>query len=221
MAAQASVAGCGRHDLARITAHEERPSNSVIKPSSRPSSKRPSRSWTISIPTACAVSSTRSLRQCRHAPCRRKCCHAHACCRRCSHPSRIAASRKHYRRRSQLCTGARVTARPISARGFSTISAGSSFSARADISRATRSLAGTLVLGPDTYYPPHHHVAEEIYVPLTGGAEWRMGDAEFTKRDAGEVIYHASNVSHAMRTGNEPLLALYFGVAAILHSVQR
>ena len=69
--------------------------------------------------------------------------------------------------------------------------------------------AGLLILGPDIVYPDHHHVAEEIYIPLTGGTEWRMGDSGFHVRQAGEVIHHASNVSHAMRTGEGPLLALY------------
>ncbi len=69
--------------------------------------------------------------------------------------------------------------------------------------------AGVLILGPEIVYPDHHHIAEEIYIPLTGGAEWRMGEAGFRKREAGEVVHHASNVSHAMRTANEPLLALY------------
>lgn len=68
---------------------------------------------------------------------------------------------------------------------------------------------GVLVLGPNLVYPDHHHVAEEIYIPLTGGTEWRMGDDAFRVRDAGEVVHHASNVSHAMRTGADPLLALY------------
>ncbi len=36
-----------------------------------------------------------------------------------------------------------------------------------------------------------------------------MGDGAFREREAGEVIHHASNVSHAMRTGAEPLLAFY------------
>lgn len=69
--------------------------------------------------------------------------------------------------------------------------------------------AGLLILGPDIVYPDHHHIAEEIYIPLTGGTEWRMGEGGFQLRDAGEVIHHASNVSHAMRTGKEPLMALY------------
>lgn len=69
--------------------------------------------------------------------------------------------------------------------------------------------AGFLVLGPGIEYPDHHHVAGEVYIPLTGGTEWRMGDAPFRERRGGEVIHHASNVNHAMRTGSEPLLALY------------
>lgn len=68
---------------------------------------------------------------------------------------------------------------------------------------------GFLLLGPDTAYPDHHHIAEEIYIPLTGGTLWRMANAPFRKRDAGEVIHHRSNVSHAMTTLTEPLLALY------------
>ena len=36
-----------------------------------------------------------------------------------------------------------------------------------------------------------------------------MGDGPFRRREAGEIIHHASNVNHAMRTGEEPLLALY------------
>jgi len=68
---------------------------------------------------------------------------------------------------------------------------------------------GFLILGPDILYPDHHHVAEEIYIPLTGGAEWRMADQPLRRREAGEVVHHASNVDHAMRTGSEPLLALY------------
>lgn len=72
-----------------------------------------------------------------------------------------------------------------------------------------RLAAGFLILGPHILYPDHHHVAEELYVPLTGGTEWRKGEGDFTPRAAGAVIHHPSNVNHAMRTGAEPLLALY------------
>lgn len=69
--------------------------------------------------------------------------------------------------------------------------------------------AGFLILGPHVTYPDHHHIAEEIYIPLTAGTEWRKGEGGFAPRAAGEVIHHPSNVNHAMRTGDEPLLALY------------
>jgi len=69
--------------------------------------------------------------------------------------------------------------------------------------------AGFLVLGPHTLYPDHHHAAEELYVPLTPGTAWRKGDGDFVVREAGETIHHPSDVSHAMRTGSEPLVALY------------
>lgn len=69
--------------------------------------------------------------------------------------------------------------------------------------------AGLLILGPNVAYPDHHHLAEEIYIPLTGGTAWRMGEGAFVSRGAGEVIHHASNMNHAMHTGAEPLLALY------------
>jgi mannose-6-phosphate isomerase-like protein (cupin superfamily) len=72
-----------------------------------------------------------------------------------------------------------------------------------------RAAAGFLILGPELVYPDHHHVAEELYVPLTGGTDWRKGEGGFVRRGAGEIIHHPSNVSHAMRTGGEPLLALY------------
>lgn len=68
---------------------------------------------------------------------------------------------------------------------------------------------GFLLLGPNTEYPDHHHIAEEIYVPLTGGSLWRRGSGAFAGRAAGETIHHRSNVSHAMTTLREPLLALY------------
>lgn len=75
--------------------------------------------------------------------------------------------------------------------------------------RNERIAAGFLILGPGIVYPDHHHIADEVYIPLTGAAEWRMGDGDFRRRRGGEVIHHASSVNHAMRTGREPLLALY------------
>jgi quercetin dioxygenase-like cupin family protein len=68
---------------------------------------------------------------------------------------------------------------------------------------------GILLLGPHQTYPPHRHEAEEIYVPVVGTAEWKQGTGHWRERSPGEVIYHASNEPHAMRTASTPLLALY------------
>ncbi len=68
---------------------------------------------------------------------------------------------------------------------------------------------GVLVLGPNTFYPRHRHEAEEIYLPLAGTAEWQQGTAAWRLRPPGTVIHHSSEEPHAMRTGEQPLLAMY------------
>jgi hypothetical protein len=68
---------------------------------------------------------------------------------------------------------------------------------------------GFLMLGPDIHYPDHHHVAQEIYVPLTDGSLWSKDGGAFQPRQPGEIIHHPSDIRHAMRTGDEPLVALY------------
>lgn len=68
---------------------------------------------------------------------------------------------------------------------------------------------GLLLLGAHTLYPPHHHTAQEIYIPLAGAADWRRSAGPWTRRCPGEVIHHRSEEPHAMRTQADPLLALY------------
>lgn len=87
--------------------------------------------------------------------------------------------------------------------------------------QSTRLLIGFLLLGPHTLYPDHDHPAEEVYVIVSGDAHWRRGDGDWKIEPAGAVIHHVAHIRHAMRTGSEPLLALYFwmgdiGVAAAL-----
>jgi quercetin dioxygenase-like cupin family protein len=72
-----------------------------------------------------------------------------------------------------------------------------------------RLACGVLIVGPGLVYPPHRHEAEEIYVPLAGRAEWRRGGQPWRSHAAGTVIHHARHESHAMRTADQPLLALY------------
>ena len=68
---------------------------------------------------------------------------------------------------------------------------------------------GFLMLGPHTIYPDHHHIAEEIYIPLTEHSLWSMNAAPFQFRMAGEIIHHPSEIWHAMRTADRPMVALY------------
>jgi len=72
-----------------------------------------------------------------------------------------------------------------------------------------RLLVGFLLLGPHTLYPDHSHAAEEVYYVVSGRAFWRRGDGPWRTEPPGAVIHHAPYVPHAMRTGHEPLLALY------------
>jgi quercetin dioxygenase-like cupin family protein len=72
----------------------------------------------------------------------------------------------------------------------------------------TEFAAGFLILGPDIDYPPHRHEALELYLPLAGRASWWRGGG-WHEAQPGETVCHASWEAHAMRTGGEPLLALY------------
>jgi quercetin dioxygenase-like cupin family protein len=72
-----------------------------------------------------------------------------------------------------------------------------------------RLACGVLLLGPDVYYPPHQHEAEEMYVPLSGTAQWSQGGRDLQQRAPGSMIHYLPHEIHAMQTGNEPLLAMY------------
>lgn len=67
---------------------------------------------------------------------------------------------------------------------------------------------GLTLIGPHTYYPPHRHPAAEVYRVVAGTAEWTAG-GRTVPRPPGSVILHLPNVVHAMRTAEQPLLAVY------------
>ena len=68
---------------------------------------------------------------------------------------------------------------------------------------------GFLLLGPGVVYPAHAHEAEEVYLPLSGTAQWMRGKGGFAPVAPGVVIRHPSWMPHAMRTGEEALVAAY------------
>lgn len=69
--------------------------------------------------------------------------------------------------------------------------------------------SGFLILGNDVTYPQHWHEAEEIYLPISGNAEWYREDQGWLRQPVGTVIHHSGGVKHGTRTIGEPLIALY------------
>ena len=70
-------------------------------------------------------------------------------------------------------------------------------------------IVGLALQGPEVFYPPHYHEARELYIVIGGTAEWQKGDGAWVYRPPGSVIWHESNESHAMRTTDEPFLAVF------------
>lgn len=68
---------------------------------------------------------------------------------------------------------------------------------------------GVLLLAPGISYPSHAHAAEEVYLPISGVAEWQNGAGDFARVPVGQAIHHPSWTPHAMRTGDQALAALY------------
>ena len=68
--------------------------------------------------------------------------------------------------------------------------------------------AGFTLIAPATFYPLHAHPAIELYLVISGHAQWTTPDAERIV-PPGEFVLHHTNQPHAMRTFAEPLLALY------------
>jgi hypothetical protein len=69
--------------------------------------------------------------------------------------------------------------------------------------------AGFYLQSPNSYYPPHRHSADEIYIVLSGTADWSKGDDDLTSKPPGSVIHHSSFEPHTIRTSEAPLLALW------------
>ena len=61
---------------------------------------------------------------------------------------------------------------------------------------------------PGLFYPLHRHKAPEIYHVISGAAQWQRDGEPWRRRLPGEWFFHESDQGHAMRTGDEPLLAM-------------
>lgn len=70
-------------------------------------------------------------------------------------------------------------------------------------------LVGLFLLSPNRLYPEHDHPALEMWVVLSGTAQWKRGLEPWQTRKPGEYFIHTQNQSHAMKTMDEPLFALW------------
>ena len=69
-------------------------------------------------------------------------------------------------------------------------------------------LVGVSLMAPGLQYPDHHHPPEEIYLVLSKG-QWRQGEGAWHEPGPGRVVFNPSNVVHAMRSADDPLLAIW------------
>ena len=68
---------------------------------------------------------------------------------------------------------------------------------------------GLFLVDPSTYYPPHAHSAEELYLPLSGTALYSVGDKPPREQPPGAFMRHKPWEAHTMWTGDEPVLILW------------
>jgi quercetin dioxygenase-like cupin family protein len=68
---------------------------------------------------------------------------------------------------------------------------------------------GVSLLAPHIRYPDHQHPPEEIYVVLSDG-QWRQASDPWHAPGIGGLVYNPPNIVHAMRSAQQPLLALWF-----------
>ncbi len=66
---------------------------------------------------------------------------------------------------------------------------------------------GFLLMGPGVSYDDHRHEPREFYLVLTPGSRWRLDRGDWFEVAPGDLILHEPWQMHAMRTGEQPLLA--------------
>jgi len=66
---------------------------------------------------------------------------------------------------------------------------------------------GYVLLSPGVTYTDHKHEPREIYLVLTPGGQWCLDSGEWFDVYPGDLILHGPWQMHAMRAGDQPLLA--------------
>lgn len=70
-------------------------------------------------------------------------------------------------------------------------------------------MSGLFLMGPNKVYPAHYHPAKETWLVLSGKAQWKKGDGEWKVKKPEDQFTFEENESHSMKTGDEPLLAIW------------
>jgi len=71
-------------------------------------------------------------------------------------------------------------------------------------------VAGLLYLDSGYSYPEHQHPPQELYLILSGHADWRYGGSSgYVPVAPGKALYNHPMVLHGIKAGATPLLALY------------
>lgn len=68
---------------------------------------------------------------------------------------------------------------------------------------------GATVMAPGVTYVDHDHPPEEVYLSLCPG-EWWNAQMDWTDPGMDGLIYNPPGIRHAMRSGKDPFLALWF-----------
>ena len=68
---------------------------------------------------------------------------------------------------------------------------------------------GATVMAPGVRYVDHDHAPEEVYLALSPG-EWWNAAMDWTDPGPAGCIYNPRGISHAMRSGAGPFLALWY-----------
>ena len=68
---------------------------------------------------------------------------------------------------------------------------------------------GISLMAPGLQFPDHDHPPAEIYLVLSGG-EWRQEQRAWWAPGIGGTVHNPPNITHAMRSTDAPLLAIWF-----------
>lgn len=68
---------------------------------------------------------------------------------------------------------------------------------------------GLTVMPPNIQYPEHQHLAEEFYLVMTDGS-WKKEGEDWKEKKLGDYVYNESNIKHATKSGDKPLVTLWF-----------